>query len=165
MTASPEALRGVSNVKDAATSHIFVVREIMRRVSMENLKLPSSFKSVDDFGKYFVELFKMVAVEELHVAMFDNNMRMIGCVRVCQGTVNSAPPCMRAIAEEVLKKDASHVVIAHNHPGGKLIASPEDAITTRAISTTLHSLGVRLIDHILVAEDNYTSIMNMGYGL
>lgn len=165
MTASPDALKGVPNVKDAATAHIFVVREIMRRISKENLQLPSSFSSVDELGKYFVELFRISAVEELHVAMFDNSMRMIGCVRVCEGTVNSAPACMKAITDEVLRKDATNVVIAHNHPGGKLIASPEDAITTRAIASMLNFFGIRLVDHILVAENRYTSIMNVGYGL
>ena len=164
--ADPDALMGVPNVKDAATSHILVVREILKRMGKETLGRSSDFNSYDEIGKYFVELFRFVAVEELHLAMLDNNMRMIGCVRVCKGTVNSAPACTRAIMTEVINnKETSNVVIAHNHPGGKLIASPEDAITTRTISTMLNAVGVVLMDHILVVDDRYTSILNTQYGL
>ncbi len=165
LMATPDALRGVSNVKDAATAHLLVVREIMKRVGEETLEMPSSLNSYEEIGKYFVELFRLAAVEELHVAMFDSGMRMIGCVRVCEGTVNSAPVCMKAIIKEVMDKEASNVIIAHNHPGGKLIASPEDAITTRTISTVLSALDIKLLDHILVAEDKYTSILHTQYGL
>ena len=163
LTASPDALKGIPHVKDAATAHIFVIREILRRIENENAERPGTFNSFDEIGKFFVQKFKMASVEEVHVAMFDNGMRMIGCVRVCTGTVNSAPECIRPIVNEALDKEASFVIIAHNHPGGKLIASPEDAIMTRTISSVFNALGITLVDHILVAENKYTSIMHTQY--
>ena len=165
LTANADSLRCVQNVKDAATSHILVVREILKRVNNESISLPSSFKNYDELGNYFVEKFKLVAVEELYLVLFDNGMRMLECVKISEGTVNSTPENMRKLMKIVAESEASSAVIAHNHPGGKLIASPEDAITTRTISTMLGMVGVKLADHILVAEDKYTSIMYPEFGL
>ena len=71
----------------------------------------------------------------------------------------------KKIVKEAMDREATGVVISHNHPGGKLIASSDDAIMTRNIATALNLLGIELIDHILVAENRYTSILHSGYGL
>ncbi len=165
MLADAEALKRVPHIKEAATAHLMVVREIMKRIGKETLVIPCSFKNYEEIGNYFVEVFRYATAEELHVAMFDNGMRMIGCVKVCEGTVNSAPLCMNAIVDQVMRNKPSSVIIAHNHPGGRLITSPEDAVTTRTISTVLNALGIELVDHILVVEDRYTSIMHAQFSI
>ena len=165
LTATPDALKSVKGIGDSASSHILVVREMMRRIGEEKLDKAASFDSYEELGKYFVGLYSMAAVEELYVMTLDNGMRMISCTRVCSGTVNSTPACICGIVKEVLNKEAPNVVIAHNHPGGKLIASPEDAVMTRIISSNLKSMGINLVDHILVAEGKYTSILHAGFGI
>ena len=165
LTATPEALSNVDGVGPSSVALLQTVNEIMRRTDMESVSTLKEFKTFDQIGEHLVSIFKRASVEEVYMMAFDNGMRLLTCCRVGEGTVNSTTVNTRYIAKEALDKNATSVIIAHNHPGGKLIASSDDAIMTRNIATSLNSLGIELLDHILVVGNKYTSIMNMGYGL
>lgn len=53
------------------------------------------------------------------------------------------------------------LLIAHNHPSGALSVSDEDVETTRSFVTACRTLELTLFDHVIVTEDNYTSIKSM----
>ncbi|MBR4439819.1 MAG: JAB domain-containing protein, partial [Clostridia bacterium] len=67
---------------------------------------------------------------------------------------------VRKIAETALKKRAAAVVIAHNHPSGIAVPSPDDLLVTRNIREALQTLEIEFIDHFIVAENKYCMIMN-----
>ena len=64
--------------------------------------------------------------------------------------------------EKALKVRASSVIIAHNHPDGIALPSREDEVFTRALYDALETVGIRLEDHIIAAEDDYTSMADTG---
>lgn len=165
LTATPDALATVDGVGSSTITLLQTVNEIMRRADMDNIETPKKFETFAQIGEYLVEIYKRASVEEVYVLTFDNGMRLLSCVRVGDGTVNSSTVDTRRIVMEAINKNATSVIISHNHPGGKLIASSEDAIMTRNIATALNSIDIELIDHILVADNKYTSIMHTGYGL
>jgi DNA repair protein RadC len=72
---------------------------------------------------------------------------------------------VKNILKEVVIHDASAVVIAHNHPDGELMASNADVLMTRDIALALKNIDVELIDHILVANNRYASIMHTRYNI
>ena len=127
---------------------------------MENINTLKEFKTFAEIGEHLVAIYKRASVEEVYMMAFDNGMRLLFCSRVGEGTVNSVTANTRYILKEAMDKNATSVIIAHNHPGGKLIASSDDVLMTRNIATALGSVGIELIDHILVADNKYTSIMN-----
>ena len=61
-----------------------------------------------------------------------------------------------------MKYNATNVIIAHNHPYGLAVASPEDIMTTDAISYALELIGIRLTDHIIVAKNSIVSLAEIG---
>ena len=62
------------------------------------------------------------------------------------------------MVEAVIKYNAVSVILAHNHPSGKLIPSESDIITTVSIIKVLNSIDVNVVDHIIVADDKYMSM-------
>lgn len=68
----------------------------------------------------------------------------------------------RLIVSDVLALDASGVVLAHNHPGGDHRPSREDLRFTRRLFATLDTIGVRLLDHYVVAPGGWTSFRRDG---
>ena len=50
------------------------------------------------------------------------------------------------------------MVLAHNHPSGLAVPSPEDIQTTRRIAQALQAVDIVLADHIVIADDDYVSI-------
>ena len=92
--------------------------------------------------------------------MFDGNDRFIGQVLISKGNDNTVSMDIRKMVKEALGRGAASIVIAHNHPNGKLMASMEDVTLTRDASLALNKIGIEVVDHILVANNKYTSIMN-----
>ena len=65
--------------------------------------------------------------------------------------------------ETALGANATTVVMAHNHPSGIAIPSGEDLATTRRLYAALSTVDVILADHIVVADDDYVSMVQSGY--
>ena len=76
-----------------------------------------------------------------------------------EGSVNSAAITPRKLVETAMEKKASMAVLAHNHPSGLPIPSPDDLITTNLIRNAFDTVGITLLAHILVAGDRYTNIL------
>lgn len=162
-TATPDALKTVSGIKDAAVSHIMLSRELMRRVENERIEVPDAFETREQIYEYILQLYKFSAVEELYMLLFDASNRLIDCVLISRGNSTNVSMDLRKMVLDSLLKDAAFIVLAHNHPKGKLIASSEDALLTRDVTLTMNKLGIEVFDHVLVANNKCTSIMNVTY--
>lgn len=77
---------------------------------------------------------------------------------VSKGTINSVDVCIRKIVELVMMYNACSVVIGHNHPSGMAVPSNDDLKTTKKLFEVLSSMKVVLLDHIIVADAEYTSL-------
>lgn len=159
-TASPDALRSVSGIKDAAVAQFLLSRELMKRVEEERTEVPDAFETREQIYEYILRLYKFSAVEELYMLMFDASNRLIDCALINRGNSTSVTIDLRKMVYETLQKDAAFIVLAHNHPKGKLMASSEDILLTRDVVYTMNKIGIEVVDHVLVANNKCTSIMN-----
>ena len=118
--------------------------------------------NTDLAGQYAINLFIGKPHEEFHVICVDSNRQVFyqGCV--VKGTINEVPAYPRLIVEEVLKRKAQNVIFAHNHPSGSLRPSEADCEATDQLIQALDSIGVNVIDHIIVAGNRYYSMADMG---
>ena len=74
------------------------------------------------------------------------------------GTLNSVPVHPREVFKKAVMMSCASLIIAHNHPSGKLIPSREDIDLTAAIRDAGQLLGIELVDHIIIG-DGYKSII------
>ena len=81
---------------------------------------------------------------------------------MARGTVGMVPCYPRDILERVLQRKASGFFLVHNHPGGTPKASPEDIEMTRNIQRIATSMGLRLLDHLIVGDGACYSIREDG---
>ena len=87
----------------------------------------------------------------------DNKRKVLFCDIIFEGTVNTTNINIRKIIEVIIRYNASAVAIAHNHPGGIAIPSADDINATMKIKEVLDSMNVKLIDHIIVADNDTVS--------
>ena len=80
-----------------------------------------------------------------------------------KGTVSASPVHVRQVVENALYAGASTIILAHNHPSGVALPSDADVLVTRRIQEALAPLGIRLADHIIVADDDYVSMAESGF--
>ena len=83
---------------------------------------------------------------------------MLSFRQVGEGSINYAIVHIRRVVEMAIEDGASTVVLAHNHPSGVAVPSPDDVQTTRRLAAALSTIDIRLIDHIVVAENDYVSM-------
>ena len=109
-------------------------------------------------GAYLLERFYGEQNEVIYQLCLDRKGKLLACKKLGEGSIASAALDVRKLVENAILNSASFVVLAHNHPSGLAVPSPEDIQTTRRISQALKAVDIVLADHIIVADDDYVSI-------
>lgn len=111
-----------------------------------------SGKKLDDWIlDYFKWNFFGTSVENVVLALFDKNKKLLSVVKVSEGTISASDIVPRRAIEAAVKAKASFVVMAHNHPGGTCLASGNDIHATAIVAKALEGVGVKLLKHFVVA--------------
>jgi DNA repair protein RadC len=121
----------------------------------------ASLSNYDEAGKFFTTKFIGLTNECFFVAFLDNGMHLIDCVLMNSGDVNSSQVSLRKIASQALEKNASFVMLAHNHPSGTVIPSGDDLSVTKACAAALDIIGVKLSEHYIVSGEKFMGILKM----
>ena len=100
-------------------------------------------------------------VETVAVAYLDPNRRLLGMRHVVGGK-DYVAISIRTVAADALGFGAIAVVMAHNHPSGDATPSARDVAFTRALAAGLRTLEMVLLDHLVIAGDEVTSLRGMG---
>ncbi|MDD1451469.1 JAB domain-containing protein [Sphingomonas sp. H160509] len=100
-------------------------------------------------------------VETVAVAYLDPNRRLLGMRHVVGGR-DQVVISIRTVAVDALAFGAHGVIIAHNHPSGDATPSARDVAFTRALAAGLRTLEVMLLDHLVIAGEQVTSLRTMG---
>lgn len=132
----------------------FYSSELYDEIPLDNLKSVSN---------YFVSSFIGAVDEELKVCCLDNNLHVISCVTVAHGTVNATPVSARKIIDAAFRSNASIIILAHNHPNGSPVPSDSDIRVTREMMRILSSIGIELLDHVIVGRHTAISMKHAGY--
>ena len=82
---------------------------------------------------------EMFALEQEHlrVILLDRRNRVMETVEVYKGSVNSSQVRVGELFKEAVRKNASAIIVIHNHPSGDPTPSPDDVVVTRAIVRAL----------------------------
>ena len=81
---------------------------------------------------------------------------------VSVGLVNRALVHPREVFADPITDRASAVIVAHNHPSGNLCPSRDDMTVTAQLKEAGHTLGIKLLDHIIFNHESYYSLMENG---
>lgn len=118
--------------------------------------------TTEQYADFLLPHFAKCRNEVVYMLCMDAKRKVLSCREVGEGSVNSAAVPIRRIVEMALADNATFVVLAHNHPSGVAIPSGEDQLTTRHLATALSLVDIELIDHIVIAHDDYVSLRQSG---
>ena len=160
LDADHDELITVDGVSDHTATFLNLIPQAARYYQSNKLEERKMFATYSDIGEYLVGKYVGVVQETVYMLLLDNKRCLISCVKVHEGSVNSAAVSVRKMAETALKKRASAVVVAHNHPKGLPIPSPDDLVFTKSLKNALQTLEIEFVDHFIVADDKYCMICN-----
>ena len=160
--ASEEELTEVEGIGPYAATLLRLVPEITRKSAVGKATRMSAILSAEDAWRYLRPHFLYERDEIAFMLCLDSQKRVIRCLELSRGVVNSVLLDVRRVVELALKYKASSVILAHNHPDGKPSNSHEDDITTQRIYQCLRTVGIPLEDHMILAEGSYLSYKETG---
>lgn len=100
--------------------------------------------------------------EEFWIIYLNNSNKVITKVQLSKGGITGTLVDVRLVFKMALEIGATGVILCHNHPSGTLIASDADKQITRKLKLAGESLDIKVLDHLIVTENNYFSFSDEG---
>ncbi|MFQ3802137.1 DNA repair protein RadC [Staphylococcus equorum] len=153
-------IKGVGLYKALILKAAFELGERMHSGSVDDKIQISSPKDVADFMMGKMEHL----TQEKFIALFLNSKNVIIKQKtIFVGTLNSSIVHPREIFSEAIKCASNAIIVLHNHPSGDVTPSNEDIKTTERLKKCGQVLGIDLLDHIIIGDHTYLSMVEEGY--
>lgn len=153
-------IKGVGLYKALTLKAAFELGERMHSGSIDDKIQINSPKDVADFMMGKMEHL----TQEKFIALFLNSKNIIIKQKtIFMGTLNSAIVHPREIYSEAVKCASNAIIVLHNHPSGDTAPSKEDIKTTNRLRECGDILGIPLLDHVIIGDHTYLSMVEEGY--
>lgn len=113
----------------------------------------STLRNSKDIAAFLTEYLKGADREHFVVLLLDNKSRVLGINTVSVGSLSASLVHPREVFKPAILANASSVIVAHNHVGRDTSPSDEDKLVTRRLELAGEAIGIRLVDHLIVADD------------
>lgn len=163
LEAPVEELEKVEGIGPNAALLLSLITAVARVYAVNRTEKQKILRTIEDCGEYLKSFFIGRRSEMVYLLCLDAKCKVLGCREIGEGSVNSANVPIRRIVETALGLNATSVVLAHNHPSGIALPSGEDVLTTHRVAAALSTVDIVLVDHIIVADDDYVSMVQSGH--
>ena len=119
--------------------------------------------STSDAGRILCAMFRHEQTESVRLLCLNAGGKVLKLALLNEGDINAVHFSVRKIVETALSAKAVSVILAHNHPGGTLTPSREDLDATNSAKAALSTVGIQLLDHLIISGDGYCSLREEGY--
>jgi DNA repair protein RadC len=157
-----EELQKIPGVGENITVLLKMIPQVARRYLMSRTSFDTVLDSVEKAGEYLLPYFYAQRDEVVYLVCLDAKRKVLNCQLLFHGSVNSAHVSIRKIVETALIYNSTSIILSHNHTSGIAIPSREDFNVTKKIRAALEMVGIELADHLIVADDDFVSMLETG---
>ncbi len=157
---SVSQLMQFKGIGEAKAISIAAALEIGRRRRVEDaveLKKITSSKAIFDIMQPIIG---ELPHEEFWVLYLNNSNKVIYKAQLSKGGITGTVVDIRLVFKIAFEQNATGLILSHNHPSGKLIASDADLKITKKIKEAGQTLEIQVIDHIIITENGYLSFQD-----
>lgn len=155
-----QELNSIKGIGMSKASIILATFELAKRVEAMKVEIKhqklNSCKMVFD---YYSKKISDSKQEHFYVVYLDNAKNIIADKLLFIGTINYSVVHPREIFKEAYLLSASAIICVHNHPSGSVFPSKEDINITADLDKIGKLLGIKLIDHIIIGNNQYYSFL------
>jgi DNA repair protein RadC len=108
--------------------------------------------------RHFDRLATDASQEEFHIVTMDTQHQVLGTHRISVGSLDRSLVHPREVFRPAIKDAAKAIILVHNHPSGDPTPSEDDLLVTRRLEEAGHTLGIQILDHIVVGRAGAASI-------
>lgn len=159
LQANPHALRR-QGLGPAKAASLLAAVELGRRLAREEMPEGQPLRRPGEVVRYLTLRYQVRDQEVVGALFVDVKNRLIGEREIFRGTLERATADPREILKECLLRGCSGVVLFHTHPSGDPSPSTEDLAFTQRMEEACQVIGVRLVDHLILAGPRrWTSLL------
>ncbi len=100
--------------------------------------------------------------EECWVLYLNKGEQLMGKERVSSGGMDATVVDVRVIIKRAIERNSCHIILAHNHPSGSRYPGEQDKIMTKKLQQAARMCDIQLLDHLIVAGEEYFSFADEG---
>ena len=164
LNAPQEDLEKVDGIGENAAVLLRLVPQLWQKARLTSVKQERILNNIDSAGAYLVERFSDAPRSEVVFQLcLDRKGKLLACKRMGEGGPASVVMDVRKLLENAILTSASSVILGHNHPSGVALPSDDDYYATLRAKEVLATIGVELLDHIIVADQDFVSMRQSGY--
>ena len=149
-----QSVEGIGKVKAVMLS---CVAELSKRIAKSHFPQYPRFNKAGEIADYYMEELRHLNREHLILMLLDNKCRLVKDIHLSIGSVNQTIVSPRDVFLEALRYEAVYLILVHNHPSGDSTPSSNDIECTRQLFEAGKLIGIPLIDHIIIGDNNYYS--------
>ena len=158
MNMSPQEIATVHGVGLAKAATIVAAVELGRRLSTRAAQKTEKIEGPEDAARYMMPMLRYEQKEHFLVMLLDVRNRVIATSTISVGGLTSSIAHPREVFREAIRHSAAALILVHNHPSGDPSPSREDIQLTRQMMKAGEVMGIPVLDHIILANDDFLSI-------
>lgn len=124
---------------------------------IDNTKI--KIKNTKEATEIFMPEMRYLNIEVLKVVVLDTKNHIKYIKDFTTNNSNMVNLDITDVIKEAIKYDASRLILLHNHPSGDSTPSIQDINFTNDLKDELKKFKIELLDHIVIGDGNYSSIM------
>ena len=159
LEARPEQIMNLCSKKTAELLQMLIPVFVKWKTDTENMDRIGNSREAE---KYCMSLVAGLRNEEFWVVCLNVKCNVIGKRCISSGSLSEVSAYPRMVMETALNYNAHSILLTHNHPGAACAPSPEDIATTVQLQRLMDGVGIMVLDHIIVANDNTYSMIQHG---
>lgn len=158
-----EEMMKVSGIGRVKAIQIKALCEISKRMAMASALPKLDMNNPKSIASYYMEKLRHKSQEHFVIALFNTKNEFLSDKLISIGTVNQTIVAPREIFSTALKYDAVNIALIHNHPSGDSKPSREDRICTNRLVEAGKMVGITVVDHIIIGDNNFYSFSEAGF--
>jgi DNA repair protein RadC len=160
--AGASELAATAGIGPAKSASVCASLELGRRLAARRLHPGTAIRGPGDVFAHFHPRLRHIPQERFIALLLDGRHRVLREETVSQGTLTASLVHPREVFRSALRESAAALILVHNHPSGDPTPSAEDREVTRRLVRAGELLGVRVMDHVVVAERGFRSLREEG---
>ncbi len=160
INANSDELKQINGIGDTNSIYIKIIKELNKRLSKEGVSQNISLDSPETIFNFLKEKIGSEKKEYFIIMFIDSKNKLI-IDDVSVGILNASLVHPREVFKKAILNNASHVIVAHNHPSGDPSPSNEDIVTTKRLIDAGKILGISVVDHLIITESKFVSFKEM----
>lgn len=153
-------INGIGTVK---AIQMICLSEISRRMAKATREEGLKLMTPQSVANYYMEDMRHLTIEQILLVMMDSKSKIVDDMVLSTGTVNASLLAPREVFLHALRAGAVNIILLHNHPSGDPAPSREDIETTKRVLEAGRIIGIKLLDHIIIGDNQYISLKEKGF--